>query len=429
MTGTVHIVGAGLSGLACATALAASGLAVRLHEATDHAGGRCRSWHDAVLDRVIDNGNHLILGANRECLSYLDRIGGRQGLISADPVRLPFLDLRSGLTWPLRPGTGPLPFWLADPARRTPDSRLIDYLPVLKLAFAGPDRRVADLLPEDGPLAERLWKPLAVSILNTPYRDGSARLLWSVFRRTLLRGAAACRPLIAGPGGLSAALVDPALTFLADRHCVIRFGHRLRKIERAADGAAISLVFNSGEIPVGGRDHVVLALPAEAAAPLLPGVPMPDRFHPILNAHFRLDRPVALPGGLPWLGLVGGVAEWLFRRDDIVSVTVSAADTLIDRPADELAALLWQDVALALGLDPATPPANRIIKEKRATHAGTPAQERRRPAARLARNLHLAGDWTDTGLPPTIEGAVQSGHHAARLVRRAAGHRGNGTGD
>lgn len=416
MTGIVHVVGAGLSGLACATALAGSGHAVMLYEATDHAGGRCRSWHDGRLDRIIDNGNHLILGANRECLSYLDRIGGRGGLLTIDPVCLPFLDLRSGQHWTLRPDRGPLPLWLTDPTRRVPDSRLIDYLGILKLALAGPDQTVADLLPASGPLAARLWKPLAISILNTPYQDGSARLLWSVFQRTLLRGAEACRPHIAGPGGLSASLVDPALAYLADRAVKVRFGWRLKGLQRTPVGRADRLDFAADQVVLGPNDRVVLALPSDAMAGLLPDLPVPDRFHSILNAHYRLDGPARLPGGLPLLGLVGGVAEWLFLRGDTLSVTVSAADALIDRPADDLLALLWRDVAAVLGLDADRPARGRIIKERRASFAASPDQDRRRPGPRVADNLYLAGDWTDTGLPATIEGAVQSGHRAAVLV-------------
>lgn len=418
MTGTVHVVGAGLAGLACATALAGAGQSVILHEATDHAGGRCRSWHDRGLDRCIDNGNHLILGANRECFTYLDRIGGRAGLITVDPVTLPFLDLRDGRTWCLRPGNGPLPLWLTDPDRRVPDSRFLDYLAAFKLAVAGPDARVADLLPQRHRLTARLWMPLAVSILNTPYDQGSARLLWSVFRRTLLRGAEACRPWIAGPGGLSAALVDPALAHLARFGAPLRVGQRLRALDRAADGRAIMLDFATERIVLSTGDRVVLALPPDTVARLLPDIPTPDRFHAILNAHYRLDRPVTLPGGLPLLGMVGGVAEWLFQRDDVVSVTISAADSLIDRDGDELLHLIWRDVAAVLGLDPAHPVRGRIVKEKRASFAATPAQNRRRPGAKLAANLYLAGDWTDTGLPATIEGAIGSGHRAATLARR-----------
>ncbi len=418
MTGSIHVVGAGLSGLACATALAAAGRSVALYEATEHAGGRCRSWHDGLLDRTIDNGNHLILGANPDCFAYLDRIGGRSGLLTVDPVALPFLDLRDGRSWCLRPGKGPLPLWLADPARRVPDSGLLDYLSVFKLAFAGPDASVADLLAMADRLTERLWKPLAVSILNTPYEQGSARLLWSVFRRTLLLGADACRPWIAGAGGLSGALVDPAVAYLARHGASVRFGARLKAMERGADGLATALDFGSERIDLGAGDSVVLALPPDALSRLLPNLTVPNRFHAILNAHYRLETPVRLPGGLPLLGLVGGVAEWLFARDDILSVTVSAADALIDRDAEDLLALIWRDVAAATGLDPDRPAPGRIVKEKRATFAATPEQERRRPASQLAANLFLAGDWTDTGLPATIEGAVQSGHRAAAMAAR-----------
>lgn len=418
MTGTVHVVGAGLSGLACATALAGSGRDVILYEATDHAGGRCRSWYDGLLNRCIDNGNHLILGANTECFAYLDRIGGRPGLITVDPVALPFLDLRDGRNWTLRPVKGLLPLWLTDPARRVPDSGLLDYLAALKLAFANPDARVSDVLPEGQALTDRLWKPLAVSILNTPYEAGSARLLWSVFRRTLLRGADACRPWIAGPGGLSAALVDPALAFLEKSGARVRFGERLKTMERAADGRAALLDFGSERVPLRTGDSVILALPPDTVSRLLPDLPVPNRFHAIVNGHYRLEAPAVLPGGLPLLGLVGGVAEWLFLRDDILSVTISAADALIDSDADALLRLIWRDVAAAMGLDPDRPAPGRIVKEKRATFAAAPDQERRRPAPQVAQNLYLAGDWTDTGLPATIEGAVQSGHRAAILAMR-----------
>ncbi|WP_165772257.1 hydroxysqualene dehydroxylase HpnE [Niveispirillum lacus] len=419
MTGTTHVVGAGLAGLACATALVAAGQQVTLYEATDHAGGRCRSWYDAKLDRTIDNGNHLILGANRECLTYLDRVGGRDGLQTVDPVCLPFRDLQTGENWALRPGLGPLPLWLADPHRRVPDSRLVDYLRVLTLAFAGPDRRVIDLLPESHPLTARLWKPLAVSILNTPYEEGSARLLWAVFRQTLLRGAEACRPYIAGPGGLSAALVDPALNFLAKAGGDVRFGKRLKALYRSANGAVDLLDFGTEMIRLTPDDRVVIALPAETVGALLPTLSIPDRSHGILNAHYRLDQSAQLPGGLPLLGLTGGIAEWLFVREDVVSVTVSAADTLINRPVDDLLALLWRDVAAALGRDPDRPAMGRLIKERRAGFAATPDQNRRRPGIRHGPNLFLVGDWTDTGLPATIEGAVQSGHRAAALVTAA----------
>ncbi|MFV3076955.1 hydroxysqualene dehydroxylase HpnE [Niveispirillum fermenti] len=419
LSGVTHVVGAGLSGLACATRLATAGHTVILYEATDHAGGRCRSWHDTLLERIIDNGNHLILGANQECMTYLARIGGAGELLAIDPVALPFQDLADGSAWTLRPGAGRIPFWLADPARRVAGAGPIDHLGVLALALAGPSRTVADMLRADDVITRRLWKPLAVSILNTPWDTASARLLWGVLRRTLLGGSDACRPFIAGPGGLSGALVGPALTVLARSGAAVRFGHRLRAVERAGDGTIAALRFTDGrQVALDRADCVILALPADATGALLPDIPVPDAFHAILNAHFRLGAPVRLPAGMPLVGLVGGVTEWLFARGDVLSATVSAADVHMDRPNDDLARLLWAEAARVLDLPPAPVPPCRIVKERRATFAATPAQNRRRPGPAQGRNLILAGDWTATGLPATIEGAILSGHRAAELAMR-----------
>ena len=161
----------------------------------------------------------------------------------------------------------------------------------------------------------------------------------------------------------------------------------------------------------------MLALPPAAAGTLLPGLEVPADSRPIVNAHIRLPEPRRLPEGLPFLGLVGGTADWLFLRGDIASLTVSAAEALAEEPADAIAARMWADTAGALTLDPGLQPPVRVIKERRATFAQTPAALARRAPARTAwRNLLLAGDWTDTGYPATIDGAVRSGFAAAERV-------------
>jgi hydroxysqualene dehydroxylase len=163
---------------------------------------------------------------------------------------------------------------------------------------------------------------------------------------------------------------------------------------------------------------VILAIPAAMAARLVPGLVVPDLYSPIVNAHFRCTAPAGSP---PFIGVIGGTAEWIFRKREVVSVTVSAARRIIDRSAEELSEMLWRDVAMAFDASVASTPSVRIVKERRATFLASPDQLLRRPAAVTQwQNLSLAGDYTDTGLPATIEGAIASGFTAAELMLNRA---------
>ena len=213
--------------------------------------------------------------------------------------------------------------------------------------------------------------------------------------------------------------IDPALDYLRRSGAEVRFGRRLRGLA-STGGRATVLDFGAEKIELAPNDAVVLAVPPVAAANLVPGLIVPDLSHAVVNAHFRLPSPAALPAELPFLGLIGGVAQWLFVRGDIASVTVSAADALAAEPAETIAWKTWNDVAVALDLEPDVLPTYRILKERRATFSQTPDQIRRRPGMREAvANVYLAGDWIDTGLPATIEGAVRSGYAAAKAIAAA----------
>jgi hydroxysqualene dehydroxylase len=413
MPGTVHIIGAGLAGLSAALKFSARGERVIVHEATAFAGGRCRSYRDAALGMTIDNGNHLLLSGNHAALDYLRDIGAESLLLGPPAAEFPFVDLASGERWTLHFNDGRLPLWILDPKRRLPETHPLDYAPLVRLLWPRPGKSVGQVIACDGPLYRRLVEPLLLAALNIDPPHGSAKLAGAVIRETLARGGRACRPLVAREG-LGPTLIEPAIECLQRRGAALRFEHQLRAIRFAAERVE-ALDFGKETIVLAADDAVVLAVPPYAAASLVRGLEVPTEFRAIVNAHFRIDPPAAQP---PIVGVLNGTVQWIFAFPGRVSVTISAGDSYIDAARDVLAQSIWAEVARVIGL-PSELPTWQIVRERRATFAATPAQDAKRPVARTQwRNLALAGDWTNTGLPATIEGAIRSGNRAAGLLAR-----------
>jgi squalene-associated FAD-dependent desaturase len=408
----VHVVGAGLAGLGAATALAEAGILVEVSEAAAQAGGRCRSYFDPQIGLTIDNGNHLVLSGNRAVRSYLARLGASDRLAGPNEAEFGFVDLRDGARWTLRPNASALPWWILARARGVPGAKLGDYLALAPLAAGKPGRRVDETVACKGPVWDKLMQPFLLAALNLAPERGDAGLARALVRETIMKGGAAYAPRIPHPS-LAAAFVEPALAYLAERNVPMRLHRRLLSLEADAEQVR-ALEFADGRVELDARDCVVLAAPPWVAADLLPGLTTPDAFEGIVNGHFR----TAPPAGAPLItGVIGATVEWIFCFEDRISVTVSGANRLMGEPREALAERLWGEVARALGL-PATLPPWQIVKEKRATFEATPEQQRRRPGARTKLgNLVLAGDWTDTGLPGTIEGALRSGFRAAAILQ------------
>jgi squalene-associated FAD-dependent desaturase len=410
MARTVHIVGAGLAGLAAAVKLAQAQAKVVIHEATAYPGGRCRSYFDRAIGMTIDNGNHLVLSGNYSVLSFADAIGSAAGLVGPDHAEFEFVDRGTDEQWTLRINDG-LPWWVLNPRRRVPGTRLTEYLRLVRLLSVKQDMPVAEVIDCSGPLYQRLVHPLLLAALNIEPRQGSAALAASVLRETLAKGGEACRPLIARDG-LGPVLIEPAIKYLHERGIEVRFEHELRAMQFSEDSVS-ALDFGGDTVILGAGDAVLLAVPTHAAAALVPEISTPQGYRAIANAHFKVEVPPHLP---PMQGIINATTEWIFAFPGRLSVTISNADRLMDVPRAMLAQTIWQEVSRTTGVTGEMPPW-QIVRERRATFAATPEENAKRPAPRTRwHNLFLGGDWTATGLPATLESAARSGHRAAELV-------------
>lgn len=410
MARTVHIVGAGVAGLAAAVRLVQAQTTVVVHEATAYPGGRCRSYFDRAIGMTIDNGNHLVLSGNHSVLGFAEAIGSAAGLVGPDNAEFQFADRDSGERWTLRINDG-LPWWIFDRSRRVPKTQFSEYLRLARLVLTKDGLPVANAIECSGPLYQRLVHPLLLAALNIEPREGSAALAAAVMRETLMKGGKACRPLIARDG-LGPVLIEPAIKHLREREVAVRLEHELRELRFSGENV-VELDFGGDTVVLGQDDAVVLAVPTHAAAALVPEVSTPQGYRAIANAHFKVDVPANTPS---ILGVINATTEWIFAFPGRLSVTISNADRLMDVPRAMLAQAIWQEVSKLCGVAGEMPPW-QIVRERRATFAATPEENAKRPPARTKwRNLFLAGDWTATGLPATLEGAARSGHRAADLV-------------
>ncbi len=359
---TVHVVGAGMAGLSAAFTLTRAGVPVVVHESAARAGGRCCSFFDKRLNAVIDAGTHLMLGANTALLAMLAEC----------PTRTPLKNAGTKMLFFRKDGTR----FEIDTAR-----------PLSAAAH----------LPELYPL-------LCESVMNTPARQADA----AMFLKTAAKcfGAKNGAVYLADPS-LRDSVVAPVEQYLKQRGVAFRFGRRLRRVRENR-----LIFFDGEEIELSGGDKAVLAVSPDSLSRLIVGAPeFPHQT--IVNLHYKTDA--AMPA--PFFGMTGMTGHWVFAKNGIVSVTISAANDLTARYSpDALAGLAWRDLARILKTNEAAPPF-RAVLEKRATILQTRAVNRSRLNQDIGSGtVFIAGDATATALPCTIEGAVRSGIAAARAA-------------
>ncbi|WP_459614686.1 hydroxysqualene dehydroxylase HpnE [Bordetella sp. 2513F-2] len=437
----VAVIGAGWAGLAAATALHEADAHVTVFEAGRTPGGRARRVVHPGFGDGLDNGQHILLGSYTETLALMRRLGRNpDALLMRRPLRLASLDGR------LRISAPPLPApWHAaaallgarglSGAERLAAVRLVQGLRGCEWA-PPPAWTVRQLLDQHGQpegVVRQLWGPLCLAALNTPLEQASARL-FAVVLRDSLTGARRNSDMLLPCVDLSALWPD-----VAARQVTTRYGRTVRQLRPAERWIDV----NDERF-----DAAVLAVPPPAAARLLgndlrecgsPGLLKALQafdYMPIATLNLLLAQPWPLPEPMMMLredAARGHLGQWVFDRARLtgraaqgeLAVVVSAAVDVAEGEREAIIAALVEQVREQAARHPAglaPMPAVRLAElfiEKRATFAARP--ERVRPLNHTPwRTLALAGDWTDTGYPGVLEGAVRSGLQAARIVLRGA---------
>ncbi|MEK9847273.1 MAG: FAD-dependent oxidoreductase, partial [Rhodospirillaceae bacterium] len=276
---------------------------------------------------------------------------------------------------------------------------------------------VGDRVNSSGVLYERLWQPLCHAVLNTNANNASATLLWKFIKMSFLRGEADCRPWVF-KDSLSKVLIDPALKFLESKNVKVNFNAPVKKFEVEGQ-LLIGLGFRRDDLPLDPGDFVVLAVPPKIAKQLHSEIKASEEFSAIVNIHFKMNKMPLESQNSRFIGLIGSKAQWVFFKDNVLSVTVSDAFQLSLKDNEEIGKEIWEEIKETFNLKSKAVPPFRVIKEREATISQTPNGVANRQGLRTnIRNLFIIGDWTQTDLPATIEGSIQSGREAAGLIAK-----------
>ncbi len=421
------IAGGGLAGLAAAVMLLKNGVEVHLLEASPKLGGRTYSFKDDNINEPVDNGQHIMMGCYTETLKFLEIIGASENVEVQKNLSLKFVK-RGGEIFELATQSDLYPLNLTRAIASYKALTIKERLKVLDLFLDLycieeediQDMTVAEWLESEGQdknTRDALWDILAIGTLNSKCEKASASLFAAVLNRVFFTGNDASK-IVMPRTDLSRMYVSPAEEFIKNNGGTISVGERVISFGHEEENIT-EVVTNKNEYR--DFDCIVSAVPHYSLVKILDsGVNesinnIDFTYSPIVSVHLLLSTN---PFESELYGLIDSSIHWLFNHDKYVSLVTSAADKLVEMDEESIK----NEVFLQLkNYFPVFSPDFvlnwTIIKEKRATFIPSPDVESQRKRINSPfRNLFLAGDWTNTSLPATIEGAVQSGFSVAREI-------------
>ena len=421
------VIGSGFAGLAAAVYLSEAGFNVEIIEASQKPGGRAYSFKEKKYGTNIDNGQHILMGCYYNTVEFYKKIGASGNLSFQKNLEVNFLrenfnlyKLKSaGRFYPLNLLIGMLSYRAMSVFERI---NMIKFFTKLYL-YDNPKLNsltVREWLEREGQSAnslESFWKILTVGAMNTSMDKASAGIFSYILKKMFFAGNKAAS-IVIPKTGLSESYTDNALEYIRKKGGEIKFGETVKSFETHCD--KITAVLTQTR-KITGFDYVVSSVPVHALEKMNPVPvkldPLQLEYSCIVSIHVWLYEN-NLSG--KFYGLIGSQVHWVFNHDDHITLVISDANHLAEKPPQEIFETVSIELKKYLNISTDSIKDYKVIKEKRATFVPSNEAVENRPESetRLS-NFYLAGDWTQTRLPATIEGAVLSGKTAANLIKNS----------
>ncbi len=418
------VIGGGIAGLSSAAYLTKQNIKVTLLESSPKLGGRAYSFTEQISNDVVDNGQHILMGCYYDTLNFLKLIGAKENFIYQKSLQINFLT-QAGKLVRLKSFTSLYPFNLLFALLNLKSITFRERLSLLKFVIKLPfishqklsGKNVRDWLKEEkqgDDTIKSFWEIIAVGALNTNIDKASAFMFREILMKIFFNGNFAST-IILPKYGLSDAYVKNAKEYIGSNGGNIKLSSSVKEFIISDD--KIVGIKTADEV-YKDFDYVISAIPFSAFNNIYPelflGEKIEFEYSSILNIHIWLKNN---PMKEQFYGLIDSPVHWIFNKGDHINLVISDADYLIDKPAEEIYKMCVGELIKYTKLKESDFSHYKVLKEKRATFIPSNKINYIRPSSNTKiANLFLAGDWTDTGLPSTIESAVKSGRVAVELL-------------